>query len=109
MSSRSSPCLTAALLLSLLVLLHAPIVLADSSVDSSRLGTEYTALNLLRTGSGSNVFSVGVGTPSIEVNLTVCECALTCWLSAGAISGNADISSLYSDDCGLCGGRHRPV
>jgi hypothetical protein len=45
---------------------------ASSATDASRLGQYYTSLPLYRSGSGTNVLTVGVGTPAVDVNLTVC-------------------------------------
>lgn len=41
--------------------------------DRSKLGDFYSNIPLYRTGQGSNVVSVGVGTPEQRFNLTFCE------------------------------------
>lgn len=41
--------------------------------DRSRLGTYVTSIPIFRTEGGSNVVTVGVGTPGQELNLTLCE------------------------------------
>lgn len=46
---------------------------ADSRTDDARLGEFYTSIPLWRSGSGTNIFSVGLGTPPQEVNLTLSQ------------------------------------
>ncbi|ORY29360.1 aspartic peptidase domain-containing protein [Naematelia encephala] len=48
-----------------------PPVLTDANLDKSRLGEYYTAISIYRSGTGTNVVSVGFGTPPQDVNLTL--------------------------------------
>ena len=54
-------------------LLTAVLVSAISETDAGRVGTFYTSIPIYRTGAGTNVVSVGLGTPAVDVNLTLCE------------------------------------
>jgi hypothetical protein len=49
------------------------VVYGDTAEDNSRLGEFYTAIPLYRSGAGTNVVSVGLGTPAQQLNLTACE------------------------------------
>jgi hypothetical protein len=49
------------------------IVSADKTTDAARLGSFYTTIPLYRSGSGTNVLTVGVGKPAQQVNLTLSE------------------------------------
>ena len=46
---------------------------ADTKTDSSRLGTEYTLMPLHRGEGGTNVLTLGIGTPVQDFNLTLCQ------------------------------------
>lgn len=46
---------------------------ADSNLDFSRMGSYYTPMPLYRNGAGTNVLTIGVGTPEVVVNLTCCK------------------------------------
>lgn len=48
------------------------VAYGDTAEDNSRLGEFYTAIPLYRSGAGSNVISVGLGTPAQQLNLTAC-------------------------------------
>ena len=47
--------------------------LADQKEDDARLGQYYTSIPIYRSGSGTNVVQVGLGTPAQEFNLTLSE------------------------------------
>ncbi|WVF70277.1 hypothetical protein IAT40_005066 [Kwoniella sp. CBS 6097] len=64
----SIPCL---LWYSLLLALSSLItVKADHETDVARLGTEFSSLPLYRSGAGTNVLRVSVGSPGVEMDLT---------------------------------------
>ena len=44
---------------------------ADRRTDIARLGDFYSSIPLYRSGSGTNIFSVGIGSPEQQVNLTL--------------------------------------
>jgi hypothetical protein len=46
-------------------------VLADRRTDEARLGTYYTSMPLYRSGAGTNILPVGIGSPPQQVNLTL--------------------------------------
>ncbi|KAL7419284.1 hypothetical protein Q5752_006121 [Cryptotrichosporon argae] len=76
-------------------LVHLAVVLAvahrgraDTSTDAARLGEEYTTLPLYRSGAGTNVLSVGLGTPAQAFNLT--------------LSTNVDYVMVVDTDCDSC-------
>ncbi|KAK8866113.1 hypothetical protein IAR55_001264 [Kwoniella newhampshirensis] len=60
----------------------------DSKLDAARLGTEYTSMPLYRTGAGTNVLTVGIGTPEVIVNLTC--------------STNVEFFIVAAEGCGNC-------
>jgi hypothetical protein len=72
--------------------------------DASRLGKYYTSLPFYRTGQGTNVFTVGVGTPAVEVNLTVCEHIFGEGLIVAdrRVATNVQFVMLATDDCEDC-------
>ncbi|OCF37661.1 hypothetical protein I316_00788 [Kwoniella heveanensis BCC8398] len=43
---------------------------ADHNTDVARLGTEFSSMPLYRSGAGTNVLRVSVGTPGVEMDLT---------------------------------------
>ena len=49
---------------------------AERRTDEARLGTFYTSLPLYRSGAGTNILPVGIGSPSQQVNLTLSESCL---------------------------------
>ena len=63
-------------LLGLLLLVITP-TLAGPAEDTARLGSYYTDIAIYRSGSGSNVVSVGLGDPVQDFNLTLCTSTLT--------------------------------
>ncbi|WRT64341.1 uncharacterized protein IL334_001273 [Kwoniella shivajii] len=47
-----------------------PQVRGDAKLDTTRIGSEYTSMPLYRSGAGTNVLDVSVGTPGTEMRLT---------------------------------------
>ncbi|WVW82514.1 hypothetical protein I302_104525 [Kwoniella bestiolae CBS 10118] len=53
-----------------LLLSRIPHVRADAKLDQQRIGSEYTTMPLYRSGAGTNVLNVNVGSPPTEMRLT---------------------------------------
>ena len=49
------------------------LVHADAELDRTRTGAWLTDIPIYRSGSGSNVVPVRIGSGDVGVNLTVCE------------------------------------
>lgn len=80
-----------------------PSALADTNLDASRLGSFYTALPLYRSGAGTNILSVGIGTPETNVNLTLSEYNFTDEkTSADEIGTNVEFIMVATTDCVGC-------
>ncbi|ODN90212.1 hypothetical protein L198_06230 [Cryptococcus wingfieldii CBS 7118] len=62
--------------------------LADHRLDLTRMGAAYTGLPLYRSGAGTNVLQIGVGTPEVVVNLTA--------------STNVEFMLVTTDECDDC-------
>ncbi|ODO05944.1 hypothetical protein I350_05005 [Cryptococcus amylolentus CBS 6273] len=62
--------------------------LADHKLDLTRMGAAYTGLPLYRSGAGTNVLQIGVGTPEVVVNLTA--------------STNVEFMMVTTDECDDC-------
>ncbi|KAE8542919.1 hypothetical protein D1P53_000982 [Cryptococcus gattii VGV] len=61
---------------------------ADSNLDFSRMGSYYTPMPLYRNGAGTNVLTIGVGTPEVVMNLTC--------------STNVEFLLVATNDCDDC-------
>jgi hypothetical protein len=73
---------------------------ADSSTDEARLGSFYTSIPLWRSGAGTNILRVGVGTPATNVNLTLSELLQS--KRTLMIATNVPFLAVASDQCQRC-------
>lgn len=90
------------MLLFLAIAVALRLAVAGPNEDDARLGQFYTDITVYRSGSGTNVVSVGLGDPVQDFNLTLCTSPFTHQDMADDAATNVEFILIASEACDNC-------